>query len=53
MPAYKVLEVSGEVHAQRFTGECNTGTVCTIATGDSRRKAEQQAARQALEAIRA
>ncbi|NJN45386.1 MAG: ribonuclease III, partial [Candidatus Competibacteraceae bacterium] len=51
LPAYKILEVSGEVHAQRFTVECNAGAVCTIAVGDSRRKAEQQAARQALEAI--
>ncbi|MEE4379570.1 MAG: ribonuclease III [Candidatus Competibacteraceae bacterium] len=51
LPAYKILEVSGEVHAQRFTVECNTGAVCTIAVGSSRRKAEQQAAQQALEAI--
>jgi ribonuclease-3 len=51
LPTYTVLEVSGEAHAQRFTVECNTGTVRTSAVGDSRRKAEQQAARQALEAM--
>jgi ribonuclease-3 len=52
LPIYTVLEVTGEAHAQCFTIECNImGTVCTTAVGSSRRKAEQEAARQALEMI--
>lgn len=50
LPVYTVLSVTGEAHAQRFTIECNvTETVCTTAVGSSRRKAEQEAARRALE----
>lgn len=52
LPVYTVLEVTGEAHAQSFTIECNImGTVCTTAVGSSRRKAEQEAARRALEMI--
>lgn len=52
LPIYNVLEISGEPHAQTFTVECVTsGGVRTIASGSSRRKAEQEAARQLLEQI--
>jgi ribonuclease-3 len=52
LPVYSVLAVTGESHAQCFTIECNVvGTVCTKAVGSSRRKAEQEAARRALEII--
>jgi ribonuclease-3 len=42
------LEISGDAHAQQFTVECSAGTLHTVAAGDSRRKAEQEAARQLL-----
>jgi ribonuclease-3 len=52
LPVYNVLAVSGEAHAQSFTVECYiAGALRTIAVGTSRRKAEQEAARQALELI--
>ena len=50
LPIYNVLSISGEAHAQRFTVECHiAGALRTIAVGSSRRKAEQEAARQALQ----
>lgn len=50
LPVYNVVAVAGEAHAQRFTVECNViGVLRTVAVGSSRRKAEQEAARQALE----
>lgn len=51
-PEYRVVEVNGEPHAQRFTVACNADAVHTIAVGTSRRKAEQEAARKALELLR-
>jgi ribonuclease-3 len=52
LPVYTVLEVAGEAHAQCFTIECHVPeAVRTTAVGSSRRKAEQEAARQALEMI--
>ena len=51
LPVYHILEVSGEAHAQRFTVECQAGGIRTTATGTSRRRAEQEAARRALEAL--
>ena len=53
VPAYQVLNISGEAHNQTFTAECRIGTpeVVTQAMGSSRRKAEQAAAAQALEII--
>lgn len=50
-PVYRVLEISGEAHEQRFTVECNVDDVRTVAVGASRRKAEQEAARKALKLI--
>jgi ribonuclease-3 len=49
LPVYNVLEVTGEAHAQHFTVECAAESVRTVAVGTTRRKAEQEAARKALE----
>ena len=48
LPAYNVLEVRGEPHAQCFTVECVAADARAVASGSSRRKAEQEAARQLL-----
>ena len=46
VPDYRIAEVSGEAHAQRFTAECSIPAlgVVTQGTGNSRRTAEQAAA---------
>ena len=46
VPDYRVVEVSGEAHAQQFTAECSIAAlgVSTRGTGPSRRAAEQAAA---------
>ena len=49
LPVYSVLEVRGEPHAQSFTVECAIANRRAVAVGSSRRKAEQDAARQVLE----
>ena len=51
LPDYEVVSVEGEAHNQRFTVECRIEGVADAVTGvgSSRRKAEQQAAAQALE----
>ena len=51
-PVYTILEVAGEAHAQTFTVECCVDDIHTVATGASRRQAEQEAARKALELLR-
>lgn len=51
LPIYQVLATSGEPHAQIFTVECVIAERRSIATGNSRRKAEQEAARLLLEQI--
>ena len=51
LPSYQVLEVSGEDHAQQFRVECTAGPARAVAVGSSRRKAEQEAARQVLESL--
>ena len=51
LPVYSVLEVAGESHAQHFTVECSVDSVRTVAVGTSRRKAEQEAARKALDVV--
>ncbi len=50
LPVYTVLEVTGEAHNQNFLCECRVDvySVATSAKGGSRRKAEQQAANDAL-----
>lgn len=46
LPAYTVLEVAGEPHAQRFHVRCEIGELALAAEaeGSSRRRAEQEAA---------
>ncbi len=51
LPLYRVLHTHGEAHAQTFTVECVVVERRTVATGSSRRKAEQEAARLLLEQI--
>ena len=53
LPAYHVERVEGEAHAQTFTVQCEVAGLGRPTTGvaGSRRKAEQEAARQALEQL--
>jgi len=55
LPSYEVIEVTGQAHNQRFTMSCRVEGVeeKAIGVGTSRRKAEQDAAQKALEAIHA
>ncbi|HET8691543.1 MAG TPA: ribonuclease III [Steroidobacteraceae bacterium] len=51
LPAYTVLEVSGEPHEQRFRVQCEVPGLglAAVAEGSSRRRAEQEAAQRILE----
>ncbi len=51
LPAYHVLEVSGEPHDQRFRVRCEVPdlSIAAEAEGSSRRRAEQEAAQRILE----
>ncbi|CDH45243.1 MAG: ribonuclease III [Candidatus Competibacteraceae bacterium] len=49
LPMYNVLEIHGEPHAQSFRVECAVAEFRAVAVGNSRRKAEQEAARLVLE----
>ncbi len=51
LPAYTVLEVSGEPHDQRFRVRCDVAELALAAEADgsSRRRAEQEAAQRVLE----
>jgi ribonuclease-3 len=53
IPAYSVLEVTGKAHNQMFKVECSIEDLdcITTAQGRSRRKAEQAAAKLALEEV--
>lgn len=52
LPAYEVVDVAGEAHAQTFTVECQVEGVQTVrAQGSSRRKAEQAAAEMILDGL--
>lgn len=51
LPVYQVLAVSGAPHQRQFTIECRLGQLSIVAEGSSRRKAEQEAARKALEQL--
>lgn len=52
LPAYNILEIGGEPHAQSFTVECAVAELRAVAVGSSRRKAEQEAAQRLLEQMR-
>ncbi|MGH6894804.1 MAG: ribonuclease III [Dongiaceae bacterium] len=51
LPAYTVMDVSGEPHEQRFRVRCDIGglAISAVAEGSSRRRAEQEAAQRILE----
>lgn len=52
LPEYEVIATEGEAHEQTFTVECRVNTIDPVqASGSSRRKAEQAAARLALESL--
>lgn len=53
LPKYKVLKTSGKAHQQTFKVECDIQAYDFITTGEglSRRKAEQDAAKRALDLI--
>ncbi|MDX1514179.1 MAG: ribonuclease III [Gammaproteobacteria bacterium] len=53
LPDYEVIEVKGAAHDQEFTVACRVETLKrpTTGSGPSRRKAEQAAARAALESL--
>lgn len=53
LPVYQLVEVNGEAHAQTFSIECRVAELeaATRGVGHSRRQAEQDAARKALDAL--
>jgi ribonuclease-3 len=53
LPVYDVIDISGEAHAQTFTVECSVVLLDAPVKGEgkSRRKAEQQAAENALNSL--
>lgn len=53
LPGYGLEEVEGESHNQIFTASCTVSALALRATGqgNSRRRAEQEAARQVLESL--
>lgn len=53
LPQYGIEEVEGESHNQLFTASCTVNALAVRASGqgNSRRRAEQEAARQVLEAL--
>lgn len=53
IPAYEVVNVTGQAHNQTFTAECRIESRGVTVTGEgtSRRKAEQEAAMSALEQV--
>ncbi len=54
LPSYQVIEVTGEDHLQEFTVQCSIRNMLDSSTGigSSRRKAEQEAAKNALNLLR-
>lgn len=53
LPIYSVLKVCGYAHSRNFTIRCHVQGVCShlIGTGPSRRKAEQSAAKKAVDKL--
>lgn len=53
LPAYEILKIEGEAHAQTFYVECSVSGLSQITSGvgNNRRKAEQEAAKKLLELI--
>lgn len=55
LPAYRIVETGGAAHCRSFTVCCRVEGIDedTIGTGSSRRRAEQDAARRAMDLLRA
>lgn len=55
VPSYRIVGTSGQAHAQTFEVECAVPSLLVVETGRgrSRRAAEQEAARQLLDALKA
>jgi ribonuclease-3 len=55
VPEYRIVETTGEAHAQRFTAECGIAALAVTARGEgtSRRAAEQAAAQAAYAMVTA
>ena len=55
LPDYRIVQVSGEPHAQRFDVRCEVSALglVTAGEGSSRRRAEQDAAQRLLDAMEA
>jgi len=55
VPAYRIVTVEGDAHAQTFTAECAIASlaIATLGQGTSRRVAEQAAAEAAWRAVTA
>ncbi|WP_088332323.1 ribonuclease III [Lacimicrobium sp. SS2-24] len=53
LPDYEVVEITGKSHEQTFVVECRIAELQQVvsATGNSRRRAEQQAARKVMEKL--
>ena len=51
LPIYSILSAHGEDHCKLFMVECRVGQLSTTAEAHSRRRAEQEAARLALESL--
>lgn len=53
LPKYEVISVEGDAHDQTFTVECEIESLSSrpVGIGSSRRNAEQQAAKKALQAL--
>ena len=53
LPLYEVTEIKGKSHDQTFYVECNVAGIdkAVIGKGNSRRRAEQKAAKQAFEKL--
>jgi ribonuclease-3 len=52
LPLYEVVATEGEPHEQVFTVKCTGAGMDVTASGSSRRRAEQEAAKQILERLR-
>ncbi|MCV2531459.1 MAG: putative dsRNA-binding protein, partial [Candidatus Lightella neohaematopini] len=53
LPTYKIIKILGSAHKQNFIVHCQTNLLSnpTVGNGSSRRKAEQEAAKQTLALI--
>ncbi len=52
LPVYELIKMTGAAHAQTFSVKCTTDIDSSVGTGDSRKKAEQDAADKMLKKIK-